>query len=267
MKNNSLLIIICLIPLISIKKQYLEDFDESKKNINLLLSDTDLETIRENILIKHNYYRKRHQVGDLVRNSDIEKIAQQHSEYLASIGVLKKSRNNYKGYALGENLYICPGCTTVTGIDDSKTWYEVYFLYKYDSPGYSSETDHFTQLVWKDSRDLGCGASCQKSICIITCNYYPAWNYLDQFISNDFPSKEESDEDIDNNKNNHNFADNYNIKNDQSITDYDNDNYDDYKNNIEYSESASSLRFLYIIIIISAFSIFFLICCYLCRRR
>ena len=44
------------------------------------LTTVDLETVRKNILEDHNYHRKRHQVGDLVRNSEIESIAQTYTE-------------------------------------------------------------------------------------------------------------------------------------------------------------------------------------------
>jgi len=53
-------------------------------------------------------------------------------------------------------------------------------------------TGHFTQLVWKGSKQIGCGASCNNSNkCYVTCNYYPPGNYIGQFASNVFPLKED----------------------------------------------------------------------------
>ena len=53
-------------------------------------------------------------------------------------------------------------------------------------------TGHFTQLVWKGSKQIGCGASCNNSNkCYVTCNYYPPGNYIGQFTSNVFPLKED----------------------------------------------------------------------------
>ena len=63
----------------------------------------NLETERQEMLTQHNFYRSLHQVSDLVRSSDIEKIAQNYSEYLTSIGYLAHSESDY-----GENLYSGP---------------------------------------------------------------------------------------------------------------------------------------------------------------
>ena len=63
----------------------------------------DLEKIRSELLDNHNYHRKRHQVENLVRSAEIEKVAQSYSEYQASINTMKHSDNE----KYGENLYSC----------------------------------------------------------------------------------------------------------------------------------------------------------------
>ena len=192
MKIIYLFIIITLIPLIS-QKQFLNIFEKKKEAI--ILASTDLETIRNNILVNHNYHRKRHQVGDLTRNSELEVIAQTYSEKLASTDTFAHSGNTYNGNPLGENLYKSWGSyqVSVTGTEASNSWYEEVKDYDFNNPGFKSGTGHFTQLVWKNSKQLGCGASCQNNACVVTCNYYPAGNYLGQFDSNVFPLKEEQD--------------------------------------------------------------------------
>jgi uncharacterized protein YkwD len=94
MKIKNFLIIICLIPLISLKEQFKNNFDDSKYNKNFELTNTDSETIKENILANHNDYRKTNQAKDLVRNSEIKEIAKQY-EYLVSFGRIKHSDNTY----------------------------------------------------------------------------------------------------------------------------------------------------------------------------
>lgn len=144
------------------------------------------------MLLRHNYHRKRHQVDELTRNSEIEAIAQAYSEKLASERSMYHSDNDYNGSPLGENLYACwgSGQITITGADATDSWYSEVSDYDFNNPGYKSGTGHFTQLVWKNSKQLGCGVSCQNSYCSVTCNYYPAGNYLSQFASNVFPLKE-----------------------------------------------------------------------------
>ena len=151
------------------------------------LAELNLETLRSQILSRHNTYRKQHQVGNLVRNSEIEKIAQKYSEQLAASGEFKHSSNKFNGNSLGENLYKNYG-TTVDGNGAVDLWYNEVAKYDYKNPGFSMETGHYTQLVWKGSKNLGCGIACGKG-CIVTCNYYPAGNYLGEFDKNVFPKK------------------------------------------------------------------------------
>ena len=66
-------------------------------------SDINLEQIRADILSNHNEHRKAHQVEPLTRDSEIEKVAQAYSEYLASISQMVHSNNEL----YGENLYYC----------------------------------------------------------------------------------------------------------------------------------------------------------------
>lgn len=159
--------------------------------ITIALSATlDLENARAQILTRHNYYRAQHQVGDLVRLPAIEKIAQNYSEYLASIGKMEHSKNKYNGKSLGENLYYGYLSSNI-GINTVEKWYSEESAYDYNNPGYKKGIGHFTQLVWKNSENLGCNVGCKSNnYCYVTCNYYPAGNNINSFPSNVFPKVE-----------------------------------------------------------------------------
>ena len=92
-----------------------------------------------------------------------------------------------------ENLYFCYASwgICVTGKDASQSWYNEVSQYDFKNPGFKSGTGHFTQLVWKGSKQIGCGAACNSNNkCYLTCNYYPPGNYLRQFENNVFPLRE-----------------------------------------------------------------------------
>ena len=151
----------------------------------------DLDTAREEILGRHNFYRAKHQVGNLVRESGIETIAQAYSDKLLSTGRLTHSSNEYNSQQLGENLYVGYNVGSI-GTAAVDVWYAENINYDYNNPGFYSNTGHFTQVVWKGSKKLGCGVSCDsKSKCYVCCNYLPAGNYLNQFPKNVFPDNGE----------------------------------------------------------------------------
>ena len=184
MKVFYLFISITLISLVSLKTINLR----GKKKM-IILAEENLENIRKNILLRHNYYRKRHQVGDLAINSDLEAIAQAYSEKLTAEDAMYHSGNSYNGKPLGENLFSLwsSKVASVTGTDATDAWYNEVSKYDFENPGYKEGIGHFSQLVWKDSKQIGCGAACQDHTCTVTCNYYPAGNYRNQFAENVFP--------------------------------------------------------------------------------
>ena len=52
-------------------------------------------------------------------------------------------------------------------------------------------TGHFTQVVWKDSRELGVGrAQTRDGKWLVVANYRPAGNFLGRFQDNVFPPKD-----------------------------------------------------------------------------
>ena len=75
------------------------------------------------------------------------------------------------------------------------TWYAEEKHYSYAQPGFSYHTGHFTQLVWKGSKKLGCGyAACNGKHgtpgYYLVCEYSPAGNIArkDYFIDNVRPA-------------------------------------------------------------------------------
>lgn len=66
-------------------------------------------------------------------------------------------------------------------------WYRERNLYNYASGGFSASTGHFTALVWKSTRNLGCGVACMGRRCYGVCNYKKSGNVIGRFRQNVFP--------------------------------------------------------------------------------
>ena len=66
-------------------------------------------------------------------------------------------------------------------------WYNEVELYDFNNPVFSTQTGHFTQVVWVNSKILGCGVSCNNGNCYSCCVYDPAGNIRDQLAENVLP--------------------------------------------------------------------------------
>ncbi|CAF3440960.1 unnamed protein product [Rotaria sp. Silwood1] len=131
----------------------------------------------------HNYYRARHCASSLVIDHRLNEIAQSYAEYLAATSTFEHSGNKLGNEALGENLYmqwISHGEAQASARDAIQSWYGEIAMHNFDKPKYSSETGHFTQMVWRSSRKMGVGIahSPDGREVYIVANYYPGGNIV-----------------------------------------------------------------------------------------
>jgi len=170
-----ILVVIILIIVIAVVASKKKVCGVSKKVYNIALKELE----------EHNKYRKLHKVDDLKINCDLMKIAQKYSEKLQKGNVLMHSGDEYKGDDMGENLYWI-SLKKYKPPDATYQWYieiDDYDFSTGDSKN-GKKIGHFTQVVWKETKELGVGVSCGKNGCFVVANYYPAGNYIGEFTSN-----------------------------------------------------------------------------------
>ena len=174
-----------------------------------LCSSIDLEDQRKKMLNYHNFYRSFHEADPLDRSSEIEKMAQKYSEYVISHAdynfLTGHSENTYKGSKLGENIYLGKKDEFICG-NAIDSWYLEKENYSKNSKNYEL-AEHFTQVVWKDTKLLGCGLSCNDDNCFVVCNYYPAGNVLNEYDENVKPYISKDDDEEIESQNFHNLLD------------------------------------------------------------
>ena len=141
---------------------------------------------QQSALEAHNKYRKKHHVGNLVLSKDLCDIAQRYAETLARTGNFAHSNAKYNGKNMGENLFACYGMK-ISGDGMTEDWYNEVSQYDFNNPGFIKGTGHFTQIVWKDTREVGFGyAQARDGYYYGVANYYPAGNYIGEFEENVF---------------------------------------------------------------------------------
>ncbi|RXN10335.1 ancylostoma secreted -like protein [Labeo rohita] len=121
----------------------------------------------------HNAYRKQHGAPPLTINKNLCRTAQAWAEHLLSIKTLKHSNKDY-----GENLYYAWSSATkkLTGHEAVESWYSEIKDYSFSRPGFNSKTGHFTQVVWKDTKEVGVGLATDGSTTFVVGQYLPAGN-------------------------------------------------------------------------------------------
>ena len=152
-------------------------------NYSRPISGTDFQ---KSALDAHNNYRAKHHVGKLVLNQELCDIAQKYAEELARTGNFAHSGNSFHDDNMGENLFACYGMK-ITGKMMTDDWYNEVNQYNFNNPGYISGTGHFTQIVWKGSKQVGFGyAQARDGYYYGVANYYPAGNFIGEFEDNVF---------------------------------------------------------------------------------
>lgn len=131
-------------------------------------SPTDLQS---SILNSTNFYRYEHNAPFLSWNSTLALYASNYAQ---------KCTWAHSHGPYGENL--ARGYPDIPSAVDA--WGNERSLYDFSTrhpTGFTEATGHFTQLVWKATRQTGCAAvDCASSLggVLVVCEYYPAGNIV-----------------------------------------------------------------------------------------
>ncbi|MNQ92378.1 Cysteine-rich secretory protein family protein [compost metagenome] len=128
----------------------------------------------------HNLVRKEVGVPNLSWNVKLAKVAQKYANTLASKKCTLKHSHNPK---YGENLFMGHG-VVYTALDASKAWYTEKRMYSYSKIGYNNyqAVGHYTQMIWKNTTEVGVGvAICKDGGYIFVANYFPKGNYIGKY--------------------------------------------------------------------------------------
>ena len=143
----------------------------------------DPAAFRAAALKQHNIYRAKHGVPPLALSSQLNDVAQHYAAQLARTNQLVHSDNTQ----LGENLYTFGSSGQALPRPEAVVdrWYSEIQNYNFDKPGFHMGTGHFTQLVWKSSKELGMGiAQAADGTWYAVANYSPPGNISGQFPLN-----------------------------------------------------------------------------------
>jgi len=146
-------------------------------------SGTDLH-LAARILRTHNDERRRLRLEPLKWNIHLQREAEQWAHVLSRKGALqhadRKTRNG-----TGENLWMGTAgnwpIETIVGlfIDEKKDYRHADFP-NISRTGSWSDVGHYTQVVWRDTKEVGCAVVTARGNDVLVCRYWPAGNIWGQ---------------------------------------------------------------------------------------
>ncbi|XP_031549606.1 cell wall protein PRY3-like isoform X2 [Actinia tenebrosa] len=168
------------------QKPTYKDENKGMSPINLTIKPTTVTLDGNNIsniLQSHNKYRVMHDAAPLKWSEVLARTAQAWAEKIAREGRLVHASREDRYYK-GEN--ICRMCSHFNTDDAIRIWYSERSNYDYDKPGFDLSTGHFTQIVWRDTREVGVGMakSPDGKLTYMVARYNPPGNILNRFEVN-----------------------------------------------------------------------------------
>lgn len=165
--------------------------------VNRVIPSTDIAIDSVRILDAHNQVRRQLSIPELRWSNQMAVYATEWALYLSEdVGCELRLRGSiglplHKN-GIGENLFKRAAVVRTDGdrqladVDERSVVLEwaresLDFDYLENECALNKTCDHYTQVVWRDSVVVGCGAaSCPNKDQIWVCNYDPPGNFLKQ---------------------------------------------------------------------------------------
>ena len=136
---------------------------------------TELPPHMQAVLDEHNSYRAKHCVPALAWSAELAASAQVWAE--------RCNFDHDHQSPHGENLF-WGTAGRFSPQSAVESWYEEITAHNFSSPELGEETGHFTQVVWKDSKHIGCGMAACRGNHYWVCRYSPAGNVSGRYRRN-----------------------------------------------------------------------------------
>jgi uncharacterized protein YkwD len=132
-----------------------------------------LPAAAQQMLDAHNAVRAKVDVPPLTWSERLAGIAQDWANRLIASGDFAHSHNP----ATGENLYEIEGASASPDVV-VKAWADEVKEYDHATNACRGVCGHYTQLVWGDTKEVGCAAAQKGRREVWVCEYAPPGNYV-----------------------------------------------------------------------------------------
>ena len=158
------------------------------KNSNVIEDKKEQNVDCKIMLEFHNKYRERHKSNKLKIKPELNDKANEYAKYLVEQNSLTNQNIFNMDENLGENIFFSDKKEKVINVCNK--WYNENKNFKYGLNNFQKDTNHFTQLIWNSTTDVGFGFYNTDNIYCYVALYYPQGNIFGQFTNNVFMPKE-----------------------------------------------------------------------------
>lgn len=144
-----------------------------------IAEDTQAEGIW---LHEHNLARAEFGVAPVQWSADLAQEAQRWAQHLARQNQIVHSNQKERGGA-GENLwmgtrdYFAPAQMIASFVEERKDFITGRFP-QVSRTGRWADVGHYTQIVWPQTRKVGCAMASGERFDVLVCRYWPAGNRI-----------------------------------------------------------------------------------------
>jgi uncharacterized protein YkwD len=129
------------------------------------------------VLAAHNSIRSKVGLPPLAWSDDLAHVAQKWADKLAAAGEFHHSTDN----RYGENLFRISGDgATSNAYEVVNAWGAESASYHYESNSCQGECGHYTQIVWRETKKVGCAVARDPKHEVWVCEYAPYGNVIGQ---------------------------------------------------------------------------------------
>ena len=147
-------------------------------------AQADINPFAHQLLAEHNRARDEAGVARLAWSGKLAREAQGWAEVLAREGRMRHASHAESGNA-GENLwmgsagYFGPDAMIGAFVDEKRHYVHAAFP-QVSKTGRWEDVGHYTQVVWRDTREVGCAIARGTRDDFLVCRYWPAGNWMGQ---------------------------------------------------------------------------------------
>ncbi|WP_258319683.1 CAP domain-containing protein [Qipengyuania flava] len=136
------------------------------------------------VLGTHNAERRRLALEPLKWNVHLEREAKEWAQVLSRRGILEHADHDTRN-GTGENLWM--GTAGHWSVDamvgmfiDEKQHYRHASFPNISHTGNWADVGHYTQIVWRETKEVGCAVATARGNDVLVCRYWPAGNVWGQ---------------------------------------------------------------------------------------